>query len=272
MKLLVSPPLDPALASFRTHLNYAKRMSHLLRGTEITVNPSGSPRLYEAGVARFQRLHNVTNRSIEMDIALARENHAFAVVAAPWFSVKCYYALYYLETILVHRLDGTLVGFVKRGHGGVRRKMSDHLEQGTAIFSVPELTRVRSLPDVNAVPPIDPGRNARADFWEKDVCTDSLLKKLAEYKMHDAKIGNGWNYHRPTHRDERDSFIARERITPIDFFYWYRIKANYRDLDYIDFENGIVAEDIIAYMEAYNAAYERYATLLLSSIHSIARR
>lgn len=262
--LIPATPLDSALASFRTHLNYARRMNHLLSGVGISLNRTGNPRIYEAGVDRFQRLHNVTNRSIEMDMELARENHTFAVVAAPWFAVKCYYALYYLETILVHKMDGILVGFSKGGHKGVRRKMADHLQQGTIVFSLPQLSRVQNLAEIGAAPPIGQGQNARADFWEEDVCTDSMLKKLAEYKLHDTKNDKGWNFHRPIHRAERDEFITRERITATDFFYWYRIKANYRDLDYIDFENGLSAEDVIAYMEAYYGAYSQYRDLVSS--------
>jgi hypothetical protein len=91
-----------------------------------------------------------------------------------------------------------------------------------------------------------------------------MLKKLAEYKLHDAKMGKGWNFYKPSHRIERDAFTSREFVTPVDFFYWYRIKSNYRDLDYIDFENGIPTEDVLAYMEAYHGAYDRYRSLLLA--------
>jgi hypothetical protein len=87
--------------------------------------------------------------------------------------------------------------------------------------------------------------------------------------LHDAKLGRRWNLHIRAHRDDRDEFVASERIALLDFFYWYRIKANYRDLDYIDFENGITADQVLGYMEAYNAAYEGYRSLVMSKIDEV---
>lgn len=268
MPLLPPEQLDPVIASFRTHLNYIRRMNYLLNDSTITVSFHGDPHVDENAVARFRSLYSVTDRSIEMDVDLARENHSFAIVAAPWFSVKCYYALYYLESILVHRMDGSMAGFSNGGHTRVRRKMSDHLQQGSVLFSTDQLSEVRTLEECRNAPTIGPGQNARTNFWQQNACTDSMLKKLSEYKLHDAKRSRRWNLRTRAHQTERDEFIARERVTAIDFFYWYRIKANYRDLDYIDFENGIPTDEVVSYMESYYGAYSSYRSLL--STHCLA--
>src|SRR3989344_448867 len=266
MEIPASPPLDTARASFRTHLNYARRIGHLLSGCSITVTPMDGARVVHADVKRFRKLYHVTNKSIEKDIELSREDSEFAVIATPWFPVKCYYALYYLESILVHLLDGTTAGFLKGGHTGIRKRIYDDLVTGAIVLSIPDLSRICMLEEVQKMPAIDSGRNARSTFWNEEACTESILKKLLEYKLHDAKLGRKWNLHTRVDRDDRNAYIASERLALLDFFYWYRIKANYRDLDYIDFENGITPDEVRGYMEAYNVAYERYRSLLISQI------
>jgi hypothetical protein len=269
MKILASPPFDPARASFQTHLNYAKRMGHILSGSRITVTAMEGVRVIHNEKNKFRKLYDVTRKSIEKDVELAREDSAFAVIAAPWFPVKCYYALYYLESILIHLLDGSTSGFLKGGHTAIRKKFYANLVTGSIVLSAPGVSRICMLEEVQRIPAIESGRNARSSFWKEEACSDSILKKLADYKLHDAKLGRKWNLHTRAHQIEKAEFIARERIALLDFFYWYRIKANYRDLDYIDFENGITADEVRDYMEAYNVAYEGYRSLLISQIDRI---
>jgi len=272
MKLPVSPPLDPVRASFQTHLNYAKRLDLLLTGCEASITPAGAVRIHKPSIERFAKLHKLTRKSIEKDIELAREDPAFAVIAAPWFPVKCYYALYYLESILTHFIDGTLIGFTRGGHKGIRTKMATHLGNGMVVFNSPDLNRVPSLQEVQALPAIISGRNARAGFWRETECTDCVLKKMTEYRLHDAKADGKWDLRTIAGRAKRDEFTTGKQIACLDFFYWYRIKANYRDLDYIDFENGIAAAEVLEYVEAFYSAYARYRELLIAQIERVGRR
>jgi len=50
------------------------------------------------------------------------------------------------------------------------------------------------------------------------------------------------------------------------FLVGYRIKANYRDLDYIDFENGITETEVLEYLETYNKVFEYYRIQLIRQI------
>ena len=116
-------PLDSTKASFRTHLNYIKCSEKLFASSTLSVSRNGTFTKRTVEITRFQKLYKVTLKSIKKDIELAREDSAFAVIAAPWFPVKCYYVLYYLESILTHLLDGSTQGFGKGGHAGIRKKI-----------------------------------------------------------------------------------------------------------------------------------------------------
>lgn len=260
---------DPARASFETHLNYIKRLSHHLSTCTLTTVRNGTPAIRAAEVARFKKLYTLTNKSIKKDLELSREDPAFAVIAAPWFPVKCYYAIYYLESLVCHLMDGSTVGFGKGGHTGIRRKIASGISANSISFSETAIGTNHVLSTVLQLPAINPGRNTRSNFWSEDECTNCVLKKLVEYKLHDAKVGKKWNLLRPRDRAEKADFITREEINLTDFFYWYRIKANYKDFDYIDFENGITEQEVLSYLENYYQAYFSYKNLLIENINRL---
>lgn len=261
--------LDSAKASFRTHLNYIKCLEKLFVGSTLSVSRTGTPTKRTVEITRFQKLYKVTLKSITKDIELAREDSAFAVIAAPWFPVKCYYALYYLESVLTHLLDGSVQGFGKGGHAGIRKKIYSLVDTGAIVFSSAELNRVYGLTQIRALPVINAGQNARSDYWKKNDCINSVARKLMDYKLHDAKLGRKWNLYTKKDREEKKLFVGAERLMISDFFFWYRIKANYRDLDYIDFENGITKSEVLEYIETYNKAFEHYRIQLVRQINPL---
>ena len=256
-------------ASFRTHLNYIKCLEKLLSVCTLSVTRSGTFTKRTSDIQRFKKLYLVTLKSIRKDIELAREDPAFSIIAAPWFSVKCYYALYYLESILIHLTDGSSHGFTKAGHGGVRKRIMALVNSGNFSFSLPEINKVNDLAQIDRLPPIKSGQNTRIDYWDKPECVGSILKKLMEYKLHDAKLAQKWDLRTKKHQFAKKAYIAGESLMVLDSFYWYRIKANYRDLDYIDFENGITEEEVLGYMESYFNAFNHYRVQLVKNINKL---
>ena len=89
-------------------------MRELLTAANLSASQIGTPSRRSAEIERFRNLYDLTQKSIKKDIELSRGDSAFAVIATPWFRVKCYYALYYLESILVHLIDGSSSGFGKQ--------------------------------------------------------------------------------------------------------------------------------------------------------------
>ncbi|MFA5936129.1 MAG: hypothetical protein WC787_04750 [Patescibacteria group bacterium] len=244
-------------------MNYIKRMKSLFIGCTLTVCFGGGTRP-KTEMKRFWKLYELTLKSIEKDIELAQEDSAFAVIAAPWFPVKCYYALYYLESILMYLIDGDPMGFRNGGHTGIRRKFCTLVNTGAITFSDTGLNHIYSLTQIRGLPAIASGQNTTRNYWQKAECTDSIAKKLMEYKLHDA--GKKWNLHTKKGQEEKKQFIAAGSLMLTDLFYWYRIKANYRDLDYIDFENGISENEVLAYITIYRDAFECYRLLLVGEI------
>lgn len=265
--LLIKTPFEHTKASFKTHLNYIKCLEKMFSACDISTTKTGTFTKNNTEISRFKKLYDVTLKSIRKDIELAREDPDFAVIIAPWFPVKCYYALYYLESILIHLVDGSMHGFGKGGHTGVRKKIYSLVSSNKIIFNQVELNTVYPLTQINSMPAINSGQNTRSDYWDKPECIQSVVKKLLDYKIHDAHIGRKWNLHTKKDKGEKKQFIISEKLMISDFFYWYRIKANYRDLDYIDFENGIDSTEVLEYIEIYNKAFESYRSCLSKNLN-----
>ncbi len=264
-----TPAFDLTKASFKTHLNYIKCVEKLFLSSSMVVVKNGTPIKNNFEILRFKKLYRVTLRSIKKDIELAREDPDFAGIVTPWFPVKCYYALYYLESILIHLVDGSTHGFTKGGHTGVRKKLYSLVSGGSIDFSNQDLNKVYLLTHIQSTPSINSGENTRHNFWQKPQCVESMTKKLLDYKLHDAKVTKKWNLHTLKGKTEKKQFLVSEKLMITDFFYWYRIKANYRDLDYVDFEGGISSNEVLEYLESYNNAFESYGNCLVKTIKAL---
>ncbi len=260
---------DSVKASFRTHLNYIKCIEKLLLTSNFFAKKIGSPVKNKSGIKRFRKLNQITVRSIERDIELTREDSEFGMIIAPWFPVKCYYALYYLESILINLIDGDMAGFGHGGHGAVRKKIYDLVGVKKISFGEAMLDTVYGLSQILSMPAINPGQNTKSNYWSEDRCAESVMGKLFDYKLHDRKIGRKWYLRLVKDRLERASFIKNGQLMLIDFFYWYRIKANYRDFDYIDFENGITPAETLQYLESYFNAFKLYSAGLMRQIERL---
>ncbi len=263
------PSLDSSTASFRTHLNYIKCLERVLSGCTLSVAPRGTFQVQTAEVKRFIRLYKLTVKSISKDFELAQEDVAIALIIAPWFPVKCYYALYYLESILLHLTDGGMHGYGKGGHSKVRTMIKKHITSGAIVFSSLEINNVYPLHQIEILQTTASGGTTTFSYWETSQCVNSIVKKLFEYKLHNAKMTNGWDFRTRLGRSNRDIYLQRETLGLLDFFYWYRIKANYRDLDYIDFENGVSEQEVFEYLEAYYEAFKAYSNLLGGEINRL---
>ncbi len=259
-------------ASFITHLNYVKRMSVLLSTTRLSVSNIKISTSESKNMKRFFRLYKVTQKSIVTDISLSGQISEFAIISTPWLPVKCYYALYYLESILVYLISGDNCGFKPGGHTNVREKIYSLVKSSEMVLSNNDLNNVYPLSVIKTTPRIPVGSNTRNNYWNDPRCTKSITVKLMDYKLFDAKQKKKWNLHTKKGKKEKQDFISNKSLMLIDFFYWYRVKANYRDLDYIDFESGLSESEVIEYMKQYFSSFNSYRKMLVAEIHKFNTR
>lgn len=253
---------------FKTHLNYIQCMRRLTNGLQINVHVKTQSRLDTERIHKFERLNSVTRDNIQAEINACDKERAYSQIAAPWIPVKCYYRLYYLESILCFLVNESKVGFGHGGHTGVRKNLQKLLKMGQISVSqnCSVLSNVDSCANALLFRAV-PGANLRPDYHGLEDCEKSLRKKLANYIEADWKHKkNISNYKSNKAQDKRNTLYLPSEFGLLDFYYWMRIKANYRDVDFLDYDNDISEDDAYAYLSHYLAAYEQYAQALESSI------
>lgn len=253
-------------STFKTHLNYIKCLDKLFDNCELTINIMASGKLDPKKLIKFQKLAEITQRSIDNEVSYMIQEPEYSQVVAPWLPVKCYYRLYYLESIFLYLLNGNEAVFKQGGHSAVRSGLHDALKGISITFKNIDLDSV--IPIIDAINyKGTSGANVRNDFHESDECIKSIRKKISQYKEHNFKdrktAKNYWMTSKG--RQERKEFLTKNLITIIDYFYWMRIKANYKDVDFLDFEI-ISTSETKEYASYYVSAADKYAHALNKAI------
>ena len=252
-------------STFRTHLNYIRCIDLLFINSSISVNIATSGKLVNSRMDSFVKLAQFTKSSIKNDLSFIDQDSEYAQVVAPWIPVKCYYQLYYLESIFLFLLDGNTSGFsANGGHSKVREGMKRAIKDGKIRFSTDKLNELYTARDALAFK-ASSGNNVQKDYYKTDDCIGSVVKKVTSYKEKDWKERSRIdNFRTKANKDKRNGFLDKEIVLQ-DFFYWMRIKANYKDIDFLDFDN-INPTDAAHYIRSYISATDSYAKALTTAI------
>ena len=262
-----------AVASFdsiyRTHLNYIKCVEAQFASLSLSTPLASTVRLTSSNIDRFQKLADLTKQSIDNEMHACSIAHEYAQIIVTWLPVKCYYRLYYLESILVYLMNTNTTGFTRGGHKGVRKAMSNLINANQLVFSNVEVSTQTTIKMIRAHK-ITSGANLSANYYMSPDCLNSVRKKISEYQEHDWKDGRGIKkYTTVSSRASRDNFYATNTLNLTDFFYWMRIKVNYKDLDFLDFPAFTATYESYNYATHYFHAYEAYAGALEAMIATL---
>ena len=265
-------PYSPAPDSsemFKTHWNYIKCLNNLLTDLSITVNISTINPLDPSTFTKFEKLSQITQASIQAEVDACEEEVAYTTVIAPWIPVKSYYRLYYLESTFLYLLCGDGSGFRNGGHTRVRNSLRGRVESGEISFdniSSQELSDI-SVWEAATNFTTHSGRNISTNYHLDPNCPKSVRKKIAEYIRIDWMQKNRIdNFRTKKAQYLRDTDLKLKQFLLTDYFYWMRIKANYRDVDFLDFDNDVNVIDSYEYIKEFTESSEKYATALQDAI------
>lgn len=251
---------------FKTHLNYIRCVSNQYSGLSLTTSLTPTSLLPTTNIVRFKKLADLTAKSIEIELRASSFEHEYAQIIVGWIPVKCYYRVYYLESILIYLLNGNSIGFSRGGHKGVRKAISILINNNELTFSNVNISTQSTISMIRTHK-IASGANLSPNYYLSDDCVHSVRKKICEYQEHDWKDGrNIKTYNTAASRASRDNYYATSTLNLTDFFYWMRIKVNYKDLDFLDFPSAGTSDDAFNYVKSYIDAYQSYSSALENMI------
>jgi hypothetical protein len=266
---LYQPGANSLSVTFKTHLNYIKCMARLMENLAIDIHINPTTRLNPTILTKFDTLARITATSIEGEKKACDREKAYAQVASPWIPVKCYYRLYYLESMLLYLMNGSTIGFGHGGHSKVKQAILRLLKDDTISISGTHATSLSTITNWQTANSYRsaPGSTITASYHSTTECIESLKKKVAVYIEIDWKQNeNILNYKTDAARAKRSDGLHTKEFCLLDYFYWMRIKANYRDIDFLDFDNNVNEDDAYEYLNYYIKASNLYAASLMDAI------
>lgn len=219
---------------FITHLNYVSCLNEISKGLSIDCKINFKKRLkHDNQLAKKLTLIELTRKNLEEEYKVISANPDYAEICVPWVSVKAYYLLFNLLLIIKYLLSGDSTSFIS-SHDRMLKDLKEYIKKETLYFNkdlVNEIHKARDIQKINFVS----GYNVKTTGVNLNQRFQQILKKLLTYKIEDFQRKNHiTNFRKKKAREERDKFIEASDINICEFFYWYRIKANYRDLEFLD--------------------------------------
>ena len=266
MKLseLLSIKLEPLTPpSFKTHLNYVKCLNQLSNNLTIDINFSINSKNYKKGIIdKKVNLIKTIKKSFDEEYTHVIKNKEYAEVCCTWIAVKSYYLIFNLSLVLCSLVNCDHRNLLTT-HKEIMANVKNLIKSKKLLFNQDKFNEDYPLEKIWNFK-LNPKETLKNDL-DIDKRFLSLLKKIAKYKL----LNFSWekkieNFKKKKDREERDKFIKNESVMAYEFFYWYRIKANYRDLEFLNQEIGV--SDFYSFYENYykltNIFYNAFTNLI----------
>lgn len=251
-KKVVGPFEHP---DFVTHANYLNFMSENTKELQLMCRLNINKRII---------LNKRANQKIKL-IELTLENLTeekrnidkfpdYSIVCVSWVSVKSYYLIFNL-LILIEYLITSDNRYFTITHTGLHDNFKNLLNTKQVIFNKDIFNNIYVAKDVGEWK-IPPWENVKRIGVDSELRYKQIMKILVRYSRDEFKRINKIN------RLSGNKLVQFQNttISIFEFFYWYRIKANYRDMEFVD--KGVEVSDFVDfYNDYFNLSMNFYSAM-----------
>lgn len=239
------PPKD-----FTTHNNYIRLLNQVCRGISISHNIAFTDKLFRTK-AFDKKLHlaKLSFENIRGEYKIIEQSEDYAELCVSWLPVKSYYLIYNLFCLTKYLISGD-VADLTCSHNKAQSFFKNALSNGSLSTSSTVVNRSFTCQEILSYK-VKAGANL---VLRNPNSTDrfyQLLKKLLTYKLDEFKRNKGIKDFRGNRNRYYQKFISENTVNAVEFFYLYRIKSNYRDLEFIS--GDLTTED---YKDFYTSFFE----------------
>ena len=234
--MIIELPNKIIAPDFITHNNYVESLYYLTNNlkAEIGFIPKNK---FKPSKTYYKKLHllKIIKSSLEREYQIVLENPDYANLCVCWISVKSYYLIFNLLLILDYLINGQESSF-DTSHKVLLRKYKNYIDKKIIVFNKNICNRNFACMDINNKS-VKSGENLKVLNVKNEIRFIQILKKLVNYKLEDfTRQKRIINFRSKQNKNLKKDFLNNEKMNLIEFFYLYRIKANYRDLEFIDKE------------------------------------
>ncbi|OQY68706.1 hypothetical protein B6D29_00415 [Microgenomates bacterium UTCPR1] len=241
LKASIRPLEHPA---FVTHANYLKYMSNQSLRLELTCELNITKRIsQDKRVAQKVKLIELTLENLRGEKNNIDKYPDYAVICVSWIPVKSYY-LFFNLLLLIQYLKSARDTDLTITHSGLVESFRNSLECGEFKFNNKNYNSIHSVADTWSWT-IPKSENVKRRTADENLRFKQIIKKLVLYKTDDFK-----RYKKIRRLAGKTKLeFSQKKVNLCEFLYWYRIKANYRDMEFID--NGVDVEEFVSFYTDY---------------------
>ncbi len=213
---------------FNTHLNYLEFMMDESKNLSLHYSCNIQSQFIPSPLLQKKmKLIGVTYENIKGEMIAVKKEPEYAEVCCAWIPVKAYYLFYHLILVLEYLISCD-TSFLQKGHHQSRKIMKSYLANKELIFNNVIFNEVYHVKEVlNWKIPV--GENIKSTSANKELRKKQILKKLIIYKKEEFKRSKNIIKLTGTNLKEFHDKV----VSLFEFFYFYRVKVNYRDLEFM---------------------------------------
>lgn len=264
----VIPSTPPKL---RTHLNYVIFMKEFSDKLEIKLNfnINSKSKFKKTFLSKKLKLIRIIKENLDDEYKKAIQEKEFAKICSLWIPVKSYY-LIFNQLLVLCALINDEEGNLDYSHKRVIANFSKMLKENKISFNKTGFNQVYTCKEINNFK-TKIGDNLRKKDVEEELRIRGILKKLCSYKFESYCRENGVkDRKKKKDREKCVLFFDNYEISLFEFFYWYRIKANYKDLSFLD--QNVHSGDITQFYENYYLLTINFYNSLKNLINEVSQR
>lgn len=259
IKLSVFPPdLGP---EFRTHYNYIHFLNSLSNGLSITenYNLTKTKEEFSKELMKKVRLIKIFKKSIDNEYNGIKEFHELSIINNTWIATKSYYLLFHMWSVVNYLIHYGKNNDLNKSHQAINNFIKEVILCKNILFSKEEFNEIYSYKQIGSMK-CTQGENLRENY-DKEKIKCFILKRIANSKIIDLKFNKKIDsFRKKKHKKTKNDFESSEKNILLDFFYMYRIKTHYRDLDFLG-KNDDVELHFNYYTNYYQLTYNFYNAL-----------
>lgn len=225
--------INPYNPSFITHLNYIKCFKKISNNLNLECHRfDKSKKKINKKLLNKILLIKLIKKSLDGEFKACQENKEFAEVSSIWIPVKSYYLIFNMFLVLDYLISPENNKDFNISHNSLTFKIKELIRKSELIFNKPHLNHLYTYNEVKDVK-FDKGENLKEEQNIEKI-TKRLVRKLFEYKQEEfIRIKGIKNLRKKKDRKNVSKYLSNELTGIFEFFYLSRIKANYRDLDFL---------------------------------------
>jgi len=251
--------------AFTTHLNYASYLKNLSDNLKLKVKVKQLSQINKSDfLEKKVKLIRLIEENINEEYKKICNFKDYSQICVSWIPVKSYYLFFNLVLLLLYLIEGQEKWFIAH-HDKIHIKLKEIIRENKLIFSKEDFNKIYLSRQILTWAKTPPGSNIRTTNQDATQLKKLIIQKLLDYKKQYFKQQR--NIKRLC-EPKKTQFLNKTTISLWEFFYWYRIKVNYRDMTFI--ESSVSIEEFYEFYRNYYFLTKNFFKALKPTLNILA--